>query len=801
MKITNWKMKYENYGILDCTSPCSMYSVLLENKLIDDPFYGINEKEATKLSEKDCCFYTEFNLTNEDMKKDYIELTFYGLDTICDIFLNEELLASVMNMHRTYTYEIKDMVFAGKNKLRLEFKSPIKYFKKMDERHYLWTNGDSIPGAAHLRKGLSMSGWDWGPQLPDMGITRDIELRAYNTDKIEDVMILQDHEHGKVELSFKASSTHSNPENKIFAEVDGKKVELKKNQGKITIYNPKLWWPRGYGEQNLYTVIFTLENNGKVLDTVTKRIGIRTLTVSCGPQNGHEFCFVVNGVKIFAMGANYIPQDNLLSRITEERTRKFLSACCDANFNCIRVWGGGYYPEDFFFDICDEFGLIVWQDFMSACINIWLRKDFEKEFKEEAICNLKRIRHHASLGLMCGNNEMEDGVKNWKVGNIGIGDSQLIRDDYIRLYERILPDICEDYAPETFYWPSSPSSGGGFDDPQDFERGDVHYWAVWHGGIPFTDYRNHKFRFCSEYGFESFPSVKTIKSFCPEEEMNIFSRVMENHQKNSAGNGKILSYLADNYLYPSKFDNLVYASQILQAEAIKYGVEHFRRNRGYCMGSIYWQVNDCWPVASWSSIDYYGRYKALHYAAKKFYAPVEMGLFYENGEITVNISNEQMKAFNGFVKMYICKNDFSVLASETVSVNLKKLSSKDVGSLEKLEEYDDYSCYFYADLFDENGDFIVRGTQLFVPAKHFEWEKPEYSIKCSDCDSGVEITISANTFTKFIELDFDELDIIFSDNYFDITSTDSVKVLAKTALPAETIKEKLKIKSVYNIGE
>ncbi len=796
MKITDWKMKYEDYDILNCTAPCSMYSVLLENNLIEDPFYGINEIEATKLSEKDCTFFSDFTLNDEDMQKDYIDITFYGLDTICDIFLNEKLLASVMNMHRTYTYDIKNMVLPGKNSLRLEFKSPIKYFKMMNDKHYLWTNGDSIPGAAHLRKGLSMSGWDWGPKLPDMGITRDIEVCAYNTDKIEDVMILQDHKDASVNLSFKVNTCNNHPENKIFAEADGKKIELEGNCGSLTIDNPKLWWPRGYGKQNLYNVTFTLENNGKVLDVVTKKIGLRTLSISTGPENDNEFCFVVNGVKIFAMGANHIPEDNILSRITEEKTRKFLEDCCFANFNCIRVWGGGYCPEDFFFDICDELGLIVWQDFMSACINVWMRKDFEEEFSQEAICNLKRIRHHASLGLMCGNNEMECAVDSW-----GIAKSQLIRDDYIRLYERILPDICEEYAPQTFYWPSSPSSGGGFDEPNDFERGDVHYWAVWHGGIPFTDYRNHKFRFCSEYGFESFPSVKTIKTFCPEEEMNIFSRVMENHQKNSAGNGKILSYLADNYLYPSKFENLVYASQILQAEAIRYGVEHFRRNRGYCMGSLYWQANDCWPVASWSSIDYFGRYKALHYAAKKFYAPVEMGLFYENGSVTVNISNEQMSDFCGTLKMYICKNDFTVISAKTISVGVEKLSSKDVGSLENSLLYDNYSCYFYADLFDEEDNFIARGSELFVPAKHFKWQEPEYTLTCSDCTDGVEITISSNTFARFVELDFDDLDIVFSDNYFDITNKDALTVIANTDIPAEVIKEKLKIKSVYNISE
>jgi len=372
---------------------------------------------------------------------------------------------------------------------------------------------------------------------------------------------------------------------------------------------------------------------GEVFDRCHKQLGLRTLTVSTEPDadgKGSEFCFVLNGVKIFSMGANLVPMDNLLSRITDQRWETIVRQAVDANFNTLRVWGGGYYPDSRFYELCDQYGLLVWQDFMVACANIYLTSEMAEEFTQEAICNLKRLHHHASLALLCGNNEMESGVINW-----GSRDNQLVRDDYTRLYGHLLPELCETYAPDTYYWPSSPSSGGGFDDPDNPAKGDTHYWEVWHGGVPFTTYRQKRFRFCSEYGFESFPSMKTIRTFAREEDMNCFSRVMENHQKCRGGNGKILRYLADNYLYPATFENLVYASQLLQADAIKYGVEHFRRQRGYCMGSTYWQFNDCWPVASWSSVDCFGRYKALHYAARKFYAPVAMGLFLENGALTV----------------------------------------------------------------------------------------------------------------------------------------------------------------------
>ena len=442
---------------------------------------------------------------------------------------------------------------------------------------------------------------------------------------------------------------------------------------------------RGYGEQNLYDLTLELVSGENLLDTKHLRIGLRTLTVSTEPdadKRGSEFCFVINGVKIFAMGANYVPMDSLLSRVTPQRLDKLTDWAVDANFNTLRVWGGGYYPEDHFYDLCDEKGILVWQDFMVACANIWLTEEMEAQFREEAKENLLRLQHHASLGLLCGNNEMEDMILG------GAQNTELVRMDYLKLYEHILAEASIKYAPDTYYWPSSPSSGGGFDDPGNFARGDTHYWKVWHGGVPFTAYRQEKFRFCSEYGFESFPSMKTIKAFAEQEDWNCFSRVMENHQKCRGGNGNILRYLANNYLYPGSFENLVYASQLLQADAISYGVEHFRRLRGYCMGSIYWQFNDCWPVASWSSVDYFGRYKALHYAARRFYAPVAMGLFLEKGTLTVNVSNETMGTFQGSIVLSVRSRDFAAHYQERVEVSVNRLSSRDVFTLEQAEPAD-----------------------------------------------------------------------------------------------------------------
>ncbi|MBO7148738.1 MAG: glycoside hydrolase family 2 protein [Clostridia bacterium] len=794
MYLTKWKMTYGTHKDLPCTAPCSMYSVLLDHKIIDDPFYGLNERKYMHLSENGCRFECRFDVDRDLLSKEYIELTFLGLDTICDITLNGTSLDSVRNMHRAYTYDVKALLKEGNNIIELDFDSPVKFFEEMNNKHFLYTNEDTIPGAAHLRKALYMSGWDWGPTLPDMGIFRPVILDAYNEDKIDNVNVRQHHENGEVTLDIEVETKHGKSVD-IYTEIDGKEILLKNGKGKIKIENPNLWWVRGYGEQYLYKLTVKMVSEGKIIDTDTKSIGLRTLTVSTEKDpTGSEFCFVINGVKIFSMGANYVPQDNLLSRINPQRTEDLIRTAVDANFNTIRIWGGGYYPEDEFYDICDKYGIMVWEDFMIACINVWLTNDMKKEFIAEAEYNIKRLRTHPSLALLCGNNEMEEGVCNW-----GIGTSMLVREDYLELYERIFPEICARLAPDVFYWQASPSSGGGFDDPTCETKGDVHYWKVWHGGVPFTEYRKHNFRFCSEYGFESFPSFKTIKEFCTEADMNCFSRVMENHQKCPGGNKKILMYMADNYLYPVTFETMVYASQLLQADAIKYGVEHFRRKRGYCMGSIYWQFNDCWPVASWSSIDSNLRYKALHYAAKKFYAPIEMGLFLENDTLTVNISNETMNDFEGEVRLYTSTSDFEIKAKNICTASVERLKSADVITV-KVDTSDKYNSYVYADLYDKDGNFICRNTQLLTAAKHFDWKKPCIKIDTRDIDGGVEFSVTSNTFTKGVNIDFDGYDVVLSDNFFDITNENAYVVTAKTDHSADELEKAIKIMTVYDIG-
>lgn len=796
MNIQNWTFYYPGFEPLSCTAPCTMLSVLYENGKIPDPHYGLNERELQYLADKDCAFEAKFTVDADTLSKDHQELIFHGLDTICHIYLNGELLEKVQNMHRTHVLYVHDVLVEGENTLRLEFKSPTRYFAREQHRHYLYMNdGDTIPGAAHLRKAMYQSGWDWGPTLPDMGIWRPVELQCYDVNRLYRTTFTQDHHDGVVDVTVRAESFR-NWADEIYVTLDGQRKKVVDGEVTITVENPRLWWVRGFGEQPLYDVLIELEHEGVVIDTMHKRIGLRTLTVSTekdADKKGSEFAFVINGVKIFSMGANYIPMDNLLSRVTDERIEDHIQWAIDANFNTLRIWGGGYYPEDKFYDLCDEKGIMVWEDFMVACANIWFTNEMKEEFTVEAIDNLNRLNHHPSLAILCGNNEMED-----MIINAGAQNTEHVRHDYIHLYEILLPEICREYAPDTFYWPSSPSSGGGFDDPGNHARGDTHYWTVWHGGVPFTTYRQMHFRFCSEYGFEAFPSMKTIRTFCEEKDHNCFSRVMENHQKCKGGNGKILRYLSDNYLYPAKFEDLVYASQLLQADAIKYGVEHFRRERGWCMGSIYWQFNDCWPVASWSSVDSCGRYKALHYAARKFYAPVAMGLFLEKGRLTVNVSNETMKDFSGSLRLRLCSKDFTVIDEKTAPVSVEALESLDVYRY-RVPACDAYTTYFYVDLLDETGALVQRQVEMQAPCKHFEWDKPTVTAEFTDVPGGVQIAVSGDTFTKGVMLDFEGFDCVLTDNFFSITDAEPYIVTARTDRSAAELKAALTVKTVYDI--
>ncbi len=777
---------------VDMQIPGTVLSGLLAAGKIKDPFYRTNEDATRALFWKDYVFTRTFDVDEELLAQQHIVLVCEGLDTLAEISINGTFLAKTDNMHRTWKFQAKKLLHPGKNEIQIVFRSVLRFIEDYPYEAHKKINYipcGSMKGNQLLRKAHSMFGWDWGPQTIDAGIFRDIYLQGYSHARIEDIRIHQQHAKN-VSVQTSITLSESVPGQKLCVELseDGADKPLQTKLCKtnadgvaavdFVIENPKLWWPNDYGDQPLYIVRTTLlDEDGTSLESITRRIGLRTLTISQEKDEwGNEFAFCVNGVKIFTRGGNYIPDDCLYTRITEKKLDYILESCRRAHFNCVRVWGGGYYPSDAFYDLCDEKGLIVWQDLMYACNVYDVTDAFAENCRQETYHNVRRLRHHASLGLWCGNNEIESAWDHW-------GDFQketpYLRADYIRLFEEVLPKAVQEADGETFYWHSSPSSGGCFDNPDDANRGDTHYWDVWHGQKPFTDYRKYFFRFCSEFGFQSFPCAKTVNSFTLEDDRNIFSRVMESHQKNDAANGKMLYYLSENLRYPKDLTHLLYASQVLQGMAIKYGVDHWRRNRGRCMGTLYWQINDDWPAPSWSSIDYFGRWKALHYMAQKFYAPHAVSMTLEDHRCHVYFSNESFETTEYSLTLSIRDLSGNVLETYETKGNSPAFSAIETAVVDICSWEDQKDDVFLEAVIHTKDQKVLKDVETLVPYKYLNLKNPVISTEAEETNDAFILHISSDCFAPFVALDFDDADVIFSDNFFHLTDKTVQDIIVK----------------------
>lgn len=816
----SWRMREEGelWPEYPAKVPGSVLSALLDAGAIPDPYNGRNEYQARELFRKDYIFWREFQVPEEFLEEEQIDLICMGLDTLARIELNGEEIFYADNMHRRWEIPVKEFLHPGKNQIRIRFLSTLDYINRYryeEHKTIHYTPCGAMEGNHLIRKAHSMFGWDWGPQLPDAGIFREIFLEGWTGRKILEVMIHQEHHQAEensgysaeIQVTVKFSPCKKGQENqkikiRMTDQDTGEAVaDAKENlgdvsywEGKFTLKNPKLWWPGGYGSQPLYHLDIDLENpDGSLAGRQEKTIGIRTLTVSREKDSyGREFAFVVNGVKIFAMGVNYIPEDCIYSRITKERQEFLLTSAREANFNCIRVWGGGYYPSDDFYELCDRLGLIVWQDLMFACNVYDVTDHFLENCRQEVIDNVKRLRHHPSLGLWCGNNEIESAWGSWEDFP---RDNQYLKADYIKLFEYVLPRAVKENDPDTFFWPSSPSSGGCFDRPDLESDGDCHYWDVWHGQKPFTAYRDHYFRFCSEFGFQSFPGLKTIKTFTRPEDRNIFSRVMESHQKNNAANGKILYYLSENFRYPNDFGQLLYVSQILQAMAIQYGVEHWRRNRGRCMGALYWQLNDNWPVASWSSIDYFGRWKALHYAARRFFAPLASSVEIKGETASLFVENETRDLKRWKARLLLRDMNGKILGEKSAKGSTGALVSEKILELDPSAALSAPRKDWEEDVFIEGTVVFEDGTstqnvETFLPYKYIKLKEPCITVNVTEQEDRFAVCLESDCFAPFVEVELEDGDAMFSDNDFHLTGEGSHTLFADKENLAEPLKNK-----------
>ncbi|MFA5467322.1 MAG: glycoside hydrolase family 2 protein, partial [Candidatus Izemoplasmatales bacterium] len=782
--------------------PGSVYLDLIEAGIIPDPFYGENEWQVRDVMRHDFCYSRVFSLPDDLINP---VLVLEGIDSVATVYLNGNLLQNTKNMHRTYRIPIKKELLTETNEIRIVLSSPIKYVeeKVAEAKHDLYHASYSIKGYVYLRKAHSMMGWDWGPQLPDAGIWRDIYLEDQSTPKISGLLVKQSFNNDFVTLEIKPELvvSESIEDAEVSFEVfdpEGTRLHqanqpLHENiEQSISISKPNLWYPTGYGEQPLYTVKIEIHSGGVKVSSHSEKIGFRQIDVIQDEDiYGKSFTIAVNKIKIFAKGANYIIEDNLLGRMQEEKTRALLEAAKAANHNTIRVWGGGIYPPDYFYAIADELGLLVWQDLMFACSVYELDQEFEREIHQEIKDNLSRIRNHACLALVCGNNENEEAITNWNVPS-----KEYSKESYVRQYLELIPKWVNEYAPGVFYWPSSPSSGDVFQNPNSDNYGDMHYWGVWHNTEAITNYRKHFPRFMSEFGLQSFPSLETVKTFAEPEDFNIFSKVMEHHQKNSTANSKILVYIGMMFRYPKDFSSLLYVSQLIQAEGIRYGVEHLRRNYGRCMGSLYWQLNDCWPVASWSGIDYYHRWKALHYHSRKFYEPCLLSLEENADQVAVFITNDTQESLDGVINW-----SFETFSGEVIEQG----SQRAVASMMSSKCYRTFSFKLNSQLRATTvfrAEFIVserivsRNEVSFVPDKHLKLLKPTFSCSLFGKDKQYHLEIASDTYAKFIEVSIPGHDVVFSDNYFNILKNEKKMIDFYCDSPVNLTD--IKIRSLYD---
>ncbi|XHR28942.1 MAG: glycoside hydrolase family 2 protein [Chthoniobacteraceae bacterium] len=602
---------------LAATVPGCIHTDLRRHALIPDPFWGSNETELQWIEERDWRYRCDFEATPEWLAHEHLELVAEGLDTVATVWLNGQVILETENMFIGHRAEVSGLLRRGKNRLEILFGSPMNTIRSRQAPGDLREWNDPVGGSAHLRKGGFAFGWDWGPRFVASGIYKPIRLEAWSGNRFENVRLRQKHGAKAVEITV-AAETGKKGAGKLRGTLSLRgAVVAELSGGKFVVHAPELWWPNGYGEQPLYTVELELVEKGEVLDTWSSRVGLRTIELDRhADEFGESFQFVVNGLPIFAKGASWIPANSFVSAVDRATYDNLLSSAAAAHMNMIRVWGGGIYEMDDFYDLCDEKGLLVWQDFMFACALYPGGKGFLASVAEEAAFQVKRLGGHACMALWCGNNEIEQMPQE-------ILKSRERKKAYEDVFYKILPDAVSRWDGVTPYWPSSPHNPKGYRHGHINEAaGDAHFWDVWHLRKPVKRYEEASFRFYSEFGMQSYSSPEVTAAFCPPEELNIFAPAMENHQKNGSGNAIILDYVSRRYRMPAGYDALAYLSQLNQAYCMKVAVEHFRRSMPRTMGALYWQLNDCWPVFSWSSLEFGGKWKALHWAAKRFFAPV-----------------------------------------------------------------------------------------------------------------------------------------------------------------------------------
>ncbi|WP_158281468.1 beta-mannosidase [Sediminitomix flava] len=790
---------------LKASVPGCVHTDLLKHNKIEDPFFGTNEKKVQWIDKKDWIYQTSFTVDKNTSSHNHQELIFEGLDTYADVYLNEEKILSANNMFRTWKVDVKNILKEGKNTLKIYFHSPIKVAEPLwDEVGYpLYAiNDDAKTGgtgdkklSVMTRKAGYQYGWDWGPRLVSSGIYRPITLKSWGATTIENVHYTQ-HNMSEKNVTVKGKvnlTSHAKSKAKVQI-VDAKsgvvytdtKVKLSKGQNAVSfsfdIKNPKLWWSNGLGEQNLYTLKAQVTIDGEVQDEKVENIGIRTIELNTAKDEiGAAFSFRLNGQDVFMKGTNYIPGDMFLDRVSDEKLEETIKACADANMNMIRVWGGGTYERDLFYDLCDKYGLLVWQDFMFACSLYPGDEAFVENVKAEVKDNVIRLRNHPSLAMWCGNNEIEWAWFGWgiqKQMKWSEADSTKIINDYFRLFTEEIPNVLGEYDNRD-YWASSPYFRKYGDHLEN--EGDRHLWDVWKGPKAWTYYKEHVPRFMSEYGYQGYPEVATLKNYVKEEDMNLWSPAMRNHQKAKYGNKRILKNVQKEFDVNGKddFEKFVYISQMYQAYDVKFAVETHRRNMPHCMGTLYWQVNDCWPVASWASIDYEGRWKAVHYAVRDSYKNVIVSISEENKDFHIYTVSDKLEDESADLTLKVMDFDGKVIYENKELVQVQANSSKFQFVIPStLVPLNRANLVVVAELsrdgkvIDRNEYFSIRNKDLALVT---DYTLEQEIVK--NADNSYSITLKTDKLLRGVKLESQDHTGSWSDNYFDMLPGESVEVV------------------------
>lgn len=808
---------------LPATVPGTVHTDLMANGVIEDPYYRLNELDVQWIDKTDWEYKTTFSVDDNILGRDRVQLDFKGLDTYADMFLNGEQVLVADNMFREWQVDVKELLNEGENELRILFRSPIaEGLKKYDASEFVYPGAENdqaergqVEGnkrvSIYTRKAGYHYGWDWGPRLVTSGIWRPVSLKAWDVARIENLQIVQN-EVSEEKATFTAVF-------EVDAEKRGKAALTVKNDGIILaaaevqlqegiekyevdfeIQSPKLWWTNGLGEAHLYNITGELKmKQGTIAENT--RIGIRTLElVREEDEHGTSFYFKLNGHPVFMKGANIIPNDMFIPRVTDENYRTMIETAKNSNMNMLRVWGGGIYEEDIFYDLCDENGILVWQDFMFACAMFPNDEPFLENIRQEAIDNVKRLRNHPSIALWCGNNEILTAWNTW--GWKGIAERQgedvpeKVWQAYVDIFHKTLPEVVEEYDPSRSYWGSSPSSGLGIQ--ADLVNGDEHYWGVWWGKEPFETYATHLARFMSEYGYQSFPEFSTVKKYTAPEDHDIYSEVMKSHQRSSIGNETIEYYLLKEYKRPKDFESFLYVNHVLQAEGIKFGLEGHRRAMPFTMGSLYWQLNDVWPVASWSSTDYFQKWKALQYYVKKGFDQVLVSPYTDDLKFKVGIVNDWLEQVNAQLILKIMDFDGRVIWERASLVEIPANSSRDYFNENKNEflyRKDTRSLLFSAELV-ENGKTISRNLYFFRPFKELNITAPQVEYTIAKTDSGFDIALKTDKLAKNVYLQIEDEEGFFSDNYFDMLPGEKVTINLGTDISEEKLKEILTVRTL-----